>query len=160
MLLQTIQGCRTCGIRTSKVLFSYAVCSCKLQMLGRCAAPVLTAAPAAPGSCSGPGCAQSAPKLQISSTWHTHVRDDEPAHRSTRSAWLLFCPWLRSFWHDTAMPVGRCTTRTAESVVLTCCPPLPLALHVSMRRSVSAILTSTCAAQQRRQHTSAWFAVT
>ena len=31
----------------------------------------------------------------------------------------------RSFWHWTTMPVGMCVMRTAESVVLTCWPPLP-----------------------------------
>src|ERR1022692_1623639 len=30
----------------------------------------------------------------------------------------------RSFWHCTTMLVGRCTMRTAESVMLTCWPPV------------------------------------
>ncbi len=48
----------------------------------------------------------------------------------------------RSFWHDTTMPVGRCVSRTAESVTLTCCPPAPLERNVSMRRSFSSIVMS------------------
>ena len=40
-------------------------------------------------------------------------------------ALALFWCWLRSFWHDTTMPVGRCVIRTAESVTLTCWPPAP-----------------------------------
>ncbi len=34
--------------------------------------------------------------------------------------------WLRSFWQETTIPVGRWVMRTAESVTLTCCPPAPL----------------------------------
>src|ERR1039458_2563649 len=33
----------------------------------------------------------------------------------------------RSFWHCTTIPVGLCVIRTAESVLLTCWPPAPLA---------------------------------
>jgi hypothetical protein len=33
----------------------------------------------------------------------------------------------RSFWHWTTMPVGLWVIRTAESVLLTCWPPAPLA---------------------------------
>ncbi len=33
----------------------------------------------------------------------------------------------RSFWHCTTIPVGRWVIRTAESVLLTCWPPAPLA---------------------------------
>lgn len=50
----------------------------------------------------------------------------------------------RSSWMDTASPVGMWVMRTAESVVLTCCPPAPLARKVSMRRSLSLISKSTC----------------
>ena len=39
---------------------------------------------------------------------------------------LLLC-WLRSFWHWTTMPVGKWVMRMAESVLLTCWPPEPLA---------------------------------
>ena len=38
----------------------------------------------------------------------------------------LFCIWLRSFWQETTIPVGRWVSRTAESVVFTPCPPGPL----------------------------------
>ena len=31
----------------------------------------------------------------------------------------LFWIWLRSFWQVTTMPLGKCVTRTAESVVFT-----------------------------------------
>jgi hypothetical protein len=30
-----------------------------------------------------------------------------------------------SSWHSTTMPVARCVIRTAESVLLMCCPPAP-----------------------------------
>ena len=36
-----------------------------------------------------------------------------------------FCSCERSFCMETTMPVGRCVIRTAESVVLTPCPPGP-----------------------------------
>ena len=36
-----------------------------------------------------------------------------------------FLSWERSFWQATTMPVGRCVMRTAESAVLTPCPPGP-----------------------------------
>ena len=39
--------------------------------------------------------------------------------------------WDFSFWHDTTMPVGMCVIRTAESVVLTLCPPGPCLLYTS-----------------------------
>ena len=47
----------------------------------------------------------------------------------------LFMCWLRSFWHDTLIPVGLCVSRTADSVVFTCCPPGPDARIVDIRRS-------------------------
>ncbi len=37
----------------------------------------------------------------------------------------LFCSCDFSFWQVTTMPVGRWVRRTAESVVLTDCPPGP-----------------------------------
>lgn len=40
-------------------------------------------------------------------------------------------------------PVGRWTTRTALSVVLTLCPPAPRDLNVSIRRSLAAMWMST-----------------
>ena len=43
-----------------------------------------------------------------------------------RSALSLFCSWLFSSWHVTTIPVGLCVIRTAESVVLTDCPPGPV----------------------------------
>ena len=45
--------------------------------------------------------------------------------RRMRIACSLFCSWLFSFWQDATMPVGTCVMRTAESVVLTLCPPGP-----------------------------------
>src|SRR5882724_10188700 len=38
----------------------------------------------------------------------------------------LFLCCERSFWHAATNPVARWVIRTAESVVFTCCPPLPL----------------------------------
>src|SRR5712692_2117542 len=49
----------------------------------------------------------------------------------------------RSFWHDTTMLVGRCVMRTAESAVLTPCPPGPDERKTSIRSSSSRTLTST-----------------
>ena len=40
------------------------------------------------------------------------------------------------------MPVGKWVTRTAESVLLMCCPPAPLARKVSMRKSAGLICTA------------------
>ena len=36
-----------------------------------------------------------------------------------------FLCWLRSFWQAATMPLGRWVMRTADSVLLTCCPPAP-----------------------------------
>src|SRR5881628_3468626 len=54
----------------------------------------------------------------------------------------LFLNWLRSFWHCTTILVGRCVIRTAEDVLLTCCPPFPEARYTSIRRSSSLISIS------------------
>src|SRR5581483_10380982 len=51
--------------------------------------------------------------------------------------------WLFSFWQDTTIPVGRWVIRTAESVVLTLCPPGPDDRYTSTRSSCSLICTST-----------------
>ena len=56
----------------------------------------------------------------ISSCWRARMRA-----RSTRMPASRFCSWLFSFCIDTTMPVGRWVIRTAESVVLTDCPPGP-----------------------------------
>jgi hypothetical protein len=45
--------------------------------------------------------------------------------RSTRSAFSRFCSCDFSSCIDTTIPEGLCVTRTAESVVLTDCPPGP-----------------------------------
>mmetsp|Transcript_16329 Transcript_16329/g.42433 ORF Transcript_16329/g.42433 Transcript_16329/m.42433 type:complete len:389 (-) Transcript_16329:109-1275(-) len=47
---------------------------------------------------------------------------------------------------ETVMPVGRCVMRTADSVVLTCCPPAPEARKTSTRISDSFSCTSTSSA--------------
>src|SRR5260370_31959504 len=49
---------------------------------------------------------------------------------SILSAVALFLNWLRSCWHDTTIPLGRCVIRTAEDVLLTCWPPFPEAERV------------------------------
>ena len=46
----------------------------------------------------------------------------------------------------TTVPVGTCVMRTAESVVLTLCPPGPDERYTSMRRSFGSISTSTSSA--------------
>ena len=59
--------------------------------------------------------------------------------RSTRSACALFLCCDFSSWHMTTMPVGLCVIRTAESVVLTLCPPGPLERYTSISRSLGSI---------------------
>ena len=63
-----------------------------------------------------------------------------------RSARSLFCSWLFSSWQLTVTPVGMCVMRTAESVVLTLCPPGPRARKMSMRRSLGWMSTSMSSA--------------
>ena len=57
-------------------------------------------------------------------------------------AFSLFLCCERSFWQLATSPVGMCVIRTAESVVFTCCPPLPLERYVSIRISSGLMLTS------------------
>ena len=57
-----------------------------------------------------------------------------------RIAFSLFWSWLFSSWQVTTRPDGLCVMRTAESVVLTDCPPGPLDRYTSISRS----LGSTC----------------
>ena len=47
----------------------------------------------------------------------------------------LFWVWERSFCDWATIPVGRWVSRTAESVLLTCCPPAPCDRNVSTRIS-------------------------
>ena len=58
----------------------------------------------------------------------------------------LFLCWLFSSWQETVSPVGTWVMRTAESVVLTLCPPGPEARKTSMRSSEGSISTSTSSA--------------
>ena len=51
----------------------------------------------------------------------------------------MFCSWDFSFWQETTIPVGRWVIRTAESVVLTLCPPGPEERKTSIRRSASGM---------------------
>src|SRR5678816_5918 len=62
---------------------------------------------------------------------------------STPSAFSRFLCCERESWHSTTMPVGRCVTRIAESVLLTCWPPAPEARKVSMRSSAGFRTTSS-----------------
>ena len=55
----------------------------------------------------------------------------------------MFLIWLRVVWQVTVIPVGRWTTRTAESVVFTPWPPGPEARITSMRSSSGLSTTST-----------------
>ena len=58
----------------------------------------------------------------------------------------LFCTWLLWFWQETTIPVGKCVIRTAESVLLTCCPPAPEERYVSTRTSsgfISMMMSSS-----------------
>ena len=54
-----------------------------------------------------------------------------------------FWSWLFSSCIDTTMLVGRCVSRTAESVVLTLWPPGPLDRYTSRLTSFGSIETST-----------------
>src|SRR5215510_13016902 len=69
--------------------------------------------------------------------------------RSTRMAFARFLICDRSSWQVTTSPVGRCVRRTAESVVLTPCPPGPEDRYTSTCTSRSSILTSTSSASGR-----------
>src|SRR6056297_1329164 len=55
--------------------------------------------------------------------------------RSSSSASRLLRCWLRSCWLVTTRPVGRWRRRTALSVLLACCPPLPPERNVSTSHS-------------------------
>lgn len=50
---------------------------------------------------------------------------------------------IKSKQKHTNLPVGMCTILTALSVVLTCCPPAPLARNVSIRKSRGSNLIFT-----------------
>src|SRR5882724_6955545 len=65
---------------------------------------------------------------------------------STRIAFARFLICERSSWQVTTSPVGTCVIRTAESVVLTPCPPGPDERYTSTRRSFSSTRTSTSSA--------------
>ena len=57
----------------------------------------------------------------------------------------LFMVWERSASHLTVRPVGMCLTRTADSVLFTCCPPAPPDLIVVISRSLSGTsIVLTC----------------
>src|ERR1700677_2593614 len=60
---------------------------------------------------------------------------------------FLICDF--SSWQLTTVLVGMCVMRTAEYVVLTDWPPGPEEQKVSMRMSLSSILTSTSSASGR-----------
>ena len=66
--------------------------------------------------------------------------------RRTRIALTLFWSCDFSSCIATTRPVGRCVTRTAESVVFTLCPPGPVERMTSTRRSFSWISISTSSA--------------
>ncbi len=66
--------------------------------------------------------------------------------RSTCRALARFWIWLFSSCMATTMPVGRWVMRTAESVVLTDCPPGPDERYTSMSRSLGSMCTSISSA--------------
>src|SRR3546814_6819005 len=68
------------------------------------------------------------------SDWSSDVCSSDLAANTCMALSLLRC-CDRSSWHSTTNPVGKCVMRTAESVLLMCCPPAPLARKVSMRKS-------------------------
>ena len=61
---------------------------------------------------------------------------------SRSSAMALFCIWLRSRVHLTAMPVGTWRMRTAVSTLFTFWPPAPPDRMVVISRSLSGISIS------------------
>src|SRR5215467_5044860 len=65
---------------------------------------------------------------------------------STRIAFARFLICERSSWQVTTRPVGTWVMRTAESVVLTPCPPGPEERYTSTRMSRSSTLMSTSSA--------------
>lgn len=91
--------------------------------------------------------------------WHTSLFSRRAEHEGAVSSLLaqpckltlkptsflfriqMLCDYKHKIWPD--LPVGRCTILTALSVLLTCCPPAPLALKVSMRKSLGFTLIST-----------------
>src|SRR6266571_4755790 len=66
-----------------------------------------------------------------------------------RMAFSRFWSWDRSSCISTLIPVGLWVIRTAESVVLTDCPPGPEERYTSMSRSSGRISTSTSSASGR-----------
>src|SRR5665648_1005905 len=59
--------------------------------------------------------------VAFSSAWRCRSNRDCSTRRAAARFWI----WLFSFCMDTTMPVGMWVRRTAESVVLTDCPPGP-----------------------------------
>ncbi|CFW08722.1 Uncharacterised protein [Bordetella pertussis] len=77
--------------------------------------------------------------------WRSRISLSFRRAASTCMALSLLRCCERSSWHSTTRPVGTCVMRTAESVLLMCCPPAPLARNVSMRRSLGLITMSDIA---------------
>ena len=75
-------------------------------------------------------------------------RSSSRARRTLRPLALFLC-WDFSSWQETTRPVGRWVMRTAESVVLTLCPPGPEERNTSTRSSSGSIWTSTSSASGR-----------
>ena len=57
------------------------------------------------------------------------------------SAFSRFWSWLRSSWLLATSPVGSWIRRTADDVLLMCCPPAPDARNTSIRMSDSSMST-------------------
>ena len=115
-------GCRPCSRPGGRRCGSPGSCRCGCARSGRPCAPANGGppTPCAAASASASACSRD---------------------RSTSIARARFCSCERSFWQLTTMPVGRWVIRTAESVVLTLCPPWPDERNTSMRRSFSSIST-------------------
>ncbi len=62
---------------------------------------------------------------------------------SRRMAFSRFWNWDRSCWHSTTVPVGLWMSRTAEEVLLMCCPPAPEERNTCISTSAGLISTST-----------------
>ncbi len=67
------------------------------------------------------------PRSRACSSSCSRTRSSSKRALRMRIAVSRFCNCDRSFWQETTMPLGRCVMRTAVSVLLTFCPPAPVA---------------------------------
>ena len=117
------RGCRTCSRCGGRRSGSRGSCRCGSARSGRRCAP----GPARRRSAS----ASAAVLRGLASSRARRIRMRLARGSAAGSSRSGSC---------TTMPVGTCVIRTAESVVLTLCPPGPLERKTSMRRSLSSMV--------------------